>query len=224
MNRAWLAVSAAGCAAAAVFGPLETLADRSFAWHMAQHLVLLVAVPLLMLFSQPFVLFRKLAGDARTVALVRATRPLHVLAWPPIALALYLATLWGTHFSRLYQAALESAPIHAGEHALYLAAGIAFWLPVLNVAPLRPKAYPVRLLYLMVALPQGALLAIAIAAARSPLYAHYAAALSPAAAVSDQQNAAAVMWIGGGLAIFAAILVTMGAWAMRETRAAGALN
>jgi cytochrome c oxidase assembly factor CtaG len=222
MNRGWLLLAAAVCAVAAVFGPLEQLADRSFAWHMAQHLVLLVAVPLLALLSQPFAAIRKVLGDAKTVALLRATRPLHAIALPPIALAIYLAVLWGTHFSQLYESALDDAAIHAAEHGLYLLAGTIFWLPVLSVAPLRPNAYPVRLLYLIVALPQGALLAIALAAARTPLYAHYAALMPAARAVADQQNAAAVMWIGGGLAIFAAMLITLGVWASRELRAAGA--
>jgi putative membrane protein len=220
MRQALLLCAAVICGAAAVFGPLESLADRSFAWHMAQHLVLLIVVPLLVLWSQPFPLVRRVLGDARTVTLLRTTRPLHAFAFPPIALAIYLATLWGTHFSHLYETALEIPAVHVTEHVLYLCAGLLFWLPVLAVAPLRPNPYPVRLLYLIVALPQGALLAIALGSSRTPLYPHYAQFMSPAQAVADQQNAAAVMWIAGGLAVFTAILATMGTWAARELRSA----
>jgi len=220
VRRTALLLAATACFAIAVFGPMERLADRSFAWHMAQHLVLLLAVPLLVLGSQPFPAVRRLIGDARTVALLRSTRPLHALAFPPIALAIFLATLWGTHFSHLYEAALDATPVHAAEHALYLFAGFAFWLPVLTVAPLRPLPYPPRLLYLIVALPQGALLAVALGSARAPLYEHYARLMPAAQALADQQNAAAVMWIAGGLAIFIALLATMGTWAARELRAA----
>lgn len=220
MKRRLLLAAAGACGVAAVFGPFETLADGSFAWHMTQHLVLLVAVPLLVLWSQPFPFVRMLLGDARTVTLVRVTRPLHALALPPVALALFLATLWATHFSSLYEAALDHTYVHALEHVLYLGAGFVFWLPVVTVAPLRPSPYPVRLLYLLVALPQGALLAIALGAARKPLYPHYAQLMSAAQAVTDQQNAAAVMWIAGSLAIFIALLATMGTWAARELRAA----
>jgi putative membrane protein len=216
-----LIAAAVACGILAIFGPLERLADRSFAWHMAQHLILLIVIPLLALWSQPFPLVRRLLGDRRMVALLRATRPLHAIAFPPVALAIFLATLWGTHFSHLYEAALDVAAVHAAEHALYLFAGFVFWLPVLTVAPLRPHAYPVRLLYLFVALPQGALLAIALGAARTPLYPHYAQLMPTARAVADQQNGATVMWIAGGLAIFIAMLATMGTWAARELRAAG---
>ncbi len=221
MRGALLLVAAVACGIVALFGPLERLADRSFAWHMAQHLVLIMAIPLLVLWSQPFSLVRRLLGDARTVALVRSTRPLHLIAFPPVALAIFLATLWGTHFSHVYEAALDATAVHAAEHALYLFAGFVFWLPVLTVAPLRPNAYPVRLLYLIVALPQGALLAIALGAERMPLYPHYAQLMPTAQALADQQNAAAVMWIAGGLAIFVAMLATMATWAAREQRAAG---
>lgn len=221
MKTTLLVAASVACGILAVFGPLERLSDRSFAWHMAQHLVLLIVIPLLVLWSQPFSLVRRLLGDGRTVALLRVTRPLHAIAFPPVALAIFLATLWGTHFSHLYEAALDVGAVHAAEHALYLFAGFVFWLPVLTVAPLRPNAYPVRLLYLIVALPQGALLAIALGAARTPLYPHYAHLMPAAQAVADQQNAAAVMWIAGGLAVFVAMLATMGTWAARELRAAG---
>lgn len=221
MRGVLLFTAGIACGILAVYGPLESLADRSFAWHMAQHLVLLIVVPLLVLWSQPFALVRRLIGSSRTVGLVRATRPLHAVAFPPVALAVFLAVLWGTHFSHLYEAALDSVPVHVTEHSLYLCAGFAFWLPVLTVAPLRPNAYPVRLLYLIVALPQGALLAIALGAARTPLYPHYAQLMPTAQALADQQNAAAVMWIAGGLAIFVALLVTLGTWAARELRTAG---
>jgi len=220
-RAAMLLAAAAGCCGAAVCGPVDALADRSFAWHMAQHLVLLFVVPPLALAAQPFRVLRAILGDARTVALVRATRPLHALAFPPIALAVFLATLWGTHFSRLYETALDDAPVHALEHLLYLVAGLAFWLPVLTVAPLRPNPYPTRILYLMVALPQAALVAVALLGARGPLYAHYAQIMSASRALADQRNAAAVMWIGGGFAVFIALLATIGTWAARETRAAG---
>ena len=154
---------------------------------------------------------------------MRISRPLHVLALPPVALACFVATLWATHYSGLYEASLENAWAHVGEHLLYLAAGMAFWLPVLASPPLRPASFPVRLLYLALALPQGALLAMALVGAQTPLYPHYAAVIgSTTAALADQRNAAAVMWIAGGLVVFGAFLVTLGQWARRESEGAPA--
>ncbi|HTU82972.1 MAG TPA: cytochrome c oxidase assembly protein [Candidatus Acidoferrales bacterium] len=218
--RSMAALAAALVVAAAAFSPVfDRLADASFAWHMVQHLALLFAVPLLLLSARPFGLFAAAAGKRRTAAFVRATRPLHALGRAPVGLCALIAVLWVTHFSGLYEASLEHPLVHVAEHGLYLLAGTLFWLPVLAPPPLRPASFPERLFYLTIALPQGALLGAALDGARAPLYAHYAALASPAAALTDQHAAAAVMWIGGGLTIFAALLSTLGVWALRETRA-----
>jgi putative membrane protein len=204
--------------AAAVAPPLDHLADRSFAWHMLQHLLLMYLAALLFLLARPFEIFAAFAGKSTKARLVRATRPLHVLAAPPVTLMFFVATLWLTHFSALYERSLENAWAHAGEHLLYVVAGVAFWLPVLASPPLRPVSFPARLLYLAVALPQGALLGMAILSAPTPLYPHYAiAAGSISGALSDQRNAAALMWIGGGIVVLGAFLLTLASWARRES-------
>lgn len=195
---------------------VDRLIDTSFAWHMVQHLILLFVIPPLLFAVQPFRIAARLMKKQQLASLVSAMRPLHMLGHPVAALAVFVATMWATHFTPLYEYALENAWAHAGEHALYLFAGMLFWLPVFGPPPLRPLPYPLRLLYLMVALPQGALLAFAIDSAQRPLYAHYAMR-EAASALADQHNAAAIMWIGGGLAIFTAFLITIAIWANRES-------
>jgi hypothetical protein len=125
--------------------------------------------------------------------------------------------MWLTHFTGLYDVALRSRPAHVAEHLLYIAAGTLFWLPVLAPPPLRPLPYPARLFYLAIALPQGALIAMAINGARAPLYAHYVATEGWRNALVDQSNAAAVMWLFGGLVVFVAFLATLAVWAHRES-------
>jgi putative membrane protein len=218
VKRPLFAFTAVVCGAAALAPPMDRLADASFAWHMGQHLVLLYAVPLFVLLAHPFDLFARWAGKRATAVFVRATRPLHAAGSIPFAFAFATATLWGVHFSGLYEAALQNRWLHAGEHALLLTAGTFFWLPVLGTPPLRPYGYPARIFYLMLMLPQGALLAMALGSTRAPLYAHYAAIMPVAQAVADQRNGAAVMWIGGGAIVLCALLATLGVWASREAR------
>lgn len=208
------APAALACGALAFSPAMDVRADASFAWHMVQHLIVLFAIPFFVLAAEPFRIFAQFAPKSWTARLVRATRPLHNAAHPAVALGAFIATLWFTHFSPLYELALEHASIHVAEHALYFVAGLLFWTPVLAPPPLRPLAFPARVLYLFVALPQGALLGFALAGSRHVLYAHYA---GTANAFADQQNAAAVMWIGGGLTLLAAFLCTIGAWAVRES-------
>ena len=111
---------------AAVSGPIDRRADTSFGWHMVQHLVILYGVALLLLLARPFDLFARLAVKSATASLVRAIRPLHVVALPPVAFVIFIAMLWGTHFSPLYELALENGSVHAIEHLLYLIAGLIF--------------------------------------------------------------------------------------------------
>lgn len=218
-SRAVFAATATICTIAVLTPSFDALSDRSFAWHMVQHLVLLFIVPLCVLLADPFHTVLSLAGKRRTAALVRVTDPLRALASPAIALVLFIATLWVTHFSPLYEASLQNEATHVFEHMLYVVAGTIFWLPVIAPPPVRPPAFPVRMLYLILAMPQGALVATAIDSARSPLYPHYAAVLGTAGAIADQNNAAAVMWMCGGMIMLAALLITAAVWARRERRA-----
>ncbi len=221
MSIATLACYAVAAATLAiVLSPMvDARADASFAWHMAQHLALVFIVAPALVAARPFQTFTAVAPKPFIAGFVRATRWMHGLANPVVALGVFVATMWATHFSGLYELALEHTWAHVAEHTVYLIAGILFWLPVLAPPPLRPLPYPARLLYLFVALPQGALLAFALAGTRHVLYPHYAAVNGVGAALSDQSNAAAVMWIGGGLVLLVAFLLTFGAWAMRESRA-----
>ncbi len=209
-------IAALGMLALALSPAIDARADSSFGWHMAQHLVLLFGVSFCIVAGRPFQLFSSLAPKAIVARTVRATRWTHVAAHPALTLSVFVAAMWVAHFSGLYELALERTWAHVAEHALFLTAGVLFWLPVLAPQPLRPLPYPVRLLYLFVALPQGALLALALASAHRVLYSHYAAVSATAAALADQSNAAAVMWIGGGLILFVAFLATLGVWAARE--------
>jgi putative membrane protein len=203
----------------AVSGPIDARSDASFAWHMAQHLALLFVVPLFVLLAHPLEWFGSPRARWRR-GLVRLARsaPVRGLCSPATCLLIFIGVLWGTHFTPLYEAALEHPLIHIGEHLLLLTTGLFFWLPIVAPPPLPVPPHPVRALYLFMALPQGALLAVALLAARHPLYPHYAGPL----AMADQHAAAAVMWVGGGAIVFGAFITIMARWAVRERYAAGA--
>jgi putative membrane protein len=218
MTRSIVCVLAAAAIAALALSPgLDARADASFAWHMVQHLLLLFAVPFFVLASAPYQLFARVAPKRVIVGAARMSRKLEPLWHPAVALPLFIAVLWLTHFSGLYEYALEHEWAHVCEHALFIMAGLAFWTPVLAPPPTKPLPYPLRILFLIVALPQGALLSLALGSAHRVLYAHYATMPN---ALTDQNNAAAIMWIAGGVVVFCAFLGTFGAWALRESRAA----
>jgi cytochrome c oxidase assembly factor CtaG len=217
-----IAAFVSGCVLtiAVLLAPVEPLADRSFAWHMTQHVVLMLVAPPLMLLGAPLLLLvavpppriaRRITGFAQSPAGTALFAPL--TGW-----ILFVAVLWGSHFSPLYEAALEHPAVHVAEHALYVSAALLFWASIVQVGYTpRPLPYPARMLYLFLAIPQGAFLGLALYAARQVLYAHYLRGSTVALALADQQNGGAVMWIAGGLLLFIAFMCTAGAWAAAES-------
>lgn len=209
--------------AGALLPPVDAIADGSFGAHMAQHVVLMLIGPPLLLLGAPLLLLVAATPPAvaKRVTAIAKHPVAHALFSPVTAWLLFVFTIWGVHFSPLYEAALQSEAVHVLEHVLFVTVALLFWIPVVQVgyAP-RPVAFPARMLYLFLALPQGAFLGLALYASHRVLYPHYADVLGPAGALSDQHDGGAVMWIAGGFLLFVAFMLTAGAWAADERREA----
>ena len=206
----------------AVLGPwFDALADRSFAWHMLQHVtIMFVAAPLLLLGAPlrrilaalPRQAARNFARFLRVPAIEALQSP--IVAWLSFTLVLYV-----THFSPLYEAALEHPAAHAFEHGLFLSVALMFWNPVLAAAPApRTLSYPARIFYVFMAMPASAFLALAIYTASHPMYAYYREELGPARALVDQAYGGEVMWLLGGIILFVAFMCLGAAWLRDERR------
>jgi cytochrome c oxidase assembly factor CtaG len=197
-----------------------------FSVHMAQHLLLtLVAAPLFAL-SAPITLLLRLASPAtrqRWILPVLHSRFIRAVSFPVVAWLIFAAVMWGTHFSPLFDRALEDPFVHALEHAGYLVAGLLFWWPAIGADPSPWRmSHPVRLMYVFLQMPQNTFLAVAILNADRPLYPHYATLIrswGPPPLV-DQQMAAGIMWLFGDLGFLAVILGLVVAWMRYEEREA----
>jgi cytochrome c oxidase assembly factor CtaG len=132
---------------------------------------------------------------------------------PLIAWLAFAATGWLVHFSPLYEAATENLPLHVLEHALLLGTALLFWAQV--VGPAATLSHPLRLLYLVVAMPQNTFLALAIFSSGRVLYPHYAGLRDP---LADQRLGGGIMWVAGDLVLLVAVLVVAAAWARHEER------
>jgi len=208
-------------AVGALLPPADTLVDASFAAHMVQHLIFAFVVPPLLLLGAPLLLLVSLPAPRYGRAIARFARhpALLFVISPVVAWLAFVAVLWGIHFSPLYEAALQSPGIHIAEHALLLSVALIFWMSVVQVGYSPHQVpFPVRIFYLFLAIPPGAFLGLAIYSSKHVLYAHYLAGRSFNAALVDQQNAGAVMWIAGGALLFVAFMLTAVVWAARERR------
>lgn len=209
----------------ALQSPVDRYADLLFWVHMVQHLALSMVAPPLLLLGAPMTLaLRSARGPLRRrIAGVAGSRVATIAGHPLVGWLAFVAVLLATHFSPLYEAALEHDWVHELEHALYLGSGLLFWFPVVGVDPARRRlAHPLRLLYLFLAGPVGTVTALAIYSAGRVLYPHYARISPPwgPGAIGDQRLAGVIMWIGGDLLLVVALAAVVVAW-MRHDRALG---
>lgn len=220
----------AGLAAIAValLSGIEAWDTTLFSVHMVQHLLLtLVAAPLIALGAPITTLLRAATPNVRRAILlpILHSRVLRVLAFPVVTWVVFAAVMWGSHFSPLFDASLEDPLVHDLEHALYLGAGLLFWWPAVGLDPSPWRmAYPVRLMYVFLQMPQNTFLAITILGSGVPLYAHYASlgrSWGPSP-LEDQQIAGSLMWLGGDILFLAALAAILAGWMRHEQREAAA--
>lgn len=210
----------------ALDSPLDPLAEKLFAAHMAQHVLLLMVAPPLVVLAAPWSrLWRPLPlgfrrATAKVIARDPRARPLRAtaraLAAPLPAWILFNANLVLWHVPRFYDATLRNQGIHELEHSLFLATGLLFWAAIFESPPLRVRLdWLGRVAYVTGAIVVGWILAIVLALAPHPLYTPYAElAHRPGglSALGDQQIAAGVMWVPGSITLTIAFVLFFYRW------------
>jgi putative copper resistance protein D len=219
---AWLA--GLGVTVLALGSPIERYDTTLFSVHMLQHLLLtMVAAPLLVLAAPVTLLLRFATPEARRrwILPVLHSRVLRAVTHPLVAWLLFAGTMWATHFSPLFDAALEDPLVHRLEHALFVVAALLFWWPAVGADPApRRLGHPGRILYLGLGMPWSSFLALAIFSSSTVLYEHYATierdwGMSP---LEDQAWAGGIMWAGGDLIFLVTLILAVMAWLGAEER------
>ena len=214
--------------AVALLSGVERYDTTLFSVHMVQHLLLmLLAAPLLALAAPVTQLLRAASPGVRRRWLLPVLHSTFAgaVGHPVVAWLTFTLVLWGTHFSPLFDVALEDRGIHQVEHAVYLVAALLFWWPLVAADPVRNRpTYPVRALYALLQMPLNSFLGMAIVFAAEPLYPHYATLGSPygSTPLADQQLAGGIMWLVGDVVFIAAVLAVVAAWMRHEDRDAPA--
>jgi putative membrane protein len=199
----------AGCLIAVATPWLHEAADENVAAHMAQHVLLMVVAPPLLVLSRPLaalvlalpVSFRSrvggLAGGAGRLA----------LAEPGVyaaALASAVA-LWVWHAPFAYDAAVRHESLHALEHATILSTSLLLWWTIAESARRGTRATVLAMASSVTAGLQGSALGLLMVVSATPWYAVYG---SGPAALDDQRTAGALMWgATGGVYVLAVALL-----------------
>jgi putative copper resistance protein D len=211
-----------GFIALALLSPIDLYSDELLSVHMVQHLLLTTIAPPFLAAGGPGTLLLRAADSGvrvRIVLPVLQSRIAQALTFPLVGWIAFVAVMWGTHFSEVYNLALLDERVHAVEHFAYLFAACLFWWPVFSPDPTRWKMRPaVSLVYVLTQMPQMSFLAVALLNAPNPLYPAYAGRGTPFGIdiLADQQVAGGLMWVLGDLAFVVAMGLIVATWLLRE--------
>ncbi|CAL9330573.1 cytochrome c oxidase assembly protein [Streptomyces sp. enrichment culture] len=196
-------------------GPLGGLVPGPFTAHMLQHLVIVMAAPLLVVLARPLTLtLRTLPPGRLRRALPAVTHawPLRALLCPPVAAAVDIGGLWLLYGTGLYAATQHHPLLHAAVHAHVLAAGLLFTFAVCQVDPGRRRwSLAVRGAALLAAGAFHSVLAKSLYAAAPP---------GTSLTVTDLHSGALLMYYGGDLVEVALAAALAVQWYVVSGRAA----
>jgi cytochrome c oxidase assembly factor CtaG len=112
----------------ALFSPIARLADDLVFMHMIEHLLIgdLAALLLVIGLTGPLL---------QPILQIRGLHWLRAISAPWVAFPLWAADLVFWHLPFLYNGVLEYPPLHALQHACFLAFGMVMWMPVFGPLP-----------------------------------------------------------------------------------------
>jgi cytochrome c oxidase assembly factor CtaG len=200
-----------------VGSPLDGFADSLLTVHMIEHLLLMSAIPMLLLYGLPVVpllrglpppVLRGIVGPLMRVTALR--RVAEWLVTPAIAwLAMNVAYLcW--HVPAAYNLALENETVHGVEHLCFLLTSLLFWWYIFRPWPAkqRPDDWGM-LVYLALGDVVMTLLSAFLAFCDRPVYSYYVDHPNPfhIPVLEDQVLGAVVMWVLGSFAYLVPAMV-----------------
>jgi cytochrome c oxidase assembly factor CtaG len=205
----------------ALASPLDALAEQLFAAHMAQHVLLAIVAPPLIVAGAPLTAALWLLPLATRRRLVQWMKRLRwpttlwaALTAPALAWAIHAVAMWIWHLPRLYTLALDNSLVHAAEHASFVGTASLIWWGALYPKRSRRAAYALGAAALFLTMMQsGALGALLTLSHRIWFPVHAAGeARWGVAPLEDQQLAGLIMWVPGGLLYLAAMSALFLAW------------
>jgi putative copper resistance protein D len=228
---AWLA----GCAGLlmATSSGLGRYGPAMFSAHMAQHMILGMLVPILLVLGAPITLaLRALrpAGRDRPpgprewlLAAVHSP-PARWLTHPLVTLPLFVGSYYALYFSGLFPAALPEHWAHQLMNLHFVLVGLAFFWPLVGVDP-APRRLPpaVRLGVVFASVPFHAFFGVALMSANSVIGGEFYRSLAlpwVPDPLRDQQLGGGLAWASGELPLLLVVIALLIQWSRQDERSA----
>jgi putative membrane protein len=194
----------------ALYSPVDALADRSFAVHMAQHEMLMIVAAPLLAASRTYEAWSWALRRRGVQTLATVAAGWRWLAAPARAWWLHAAALWLWHVPAFFLAALGDESIHALQHASFFLSALLFWWAVFGSR--RRNHQGTALALLVTTMLQMNALGLLLTFAPEPWYATEVPPPWGLTALEDQQVGALIMWMFGGMVYAAAALAVVFRW------------
>lgn len=180
-------------------------AEASFAFHMAEHELLMIGVAPLFILARPLGSFAWAlpSGGRAFLTAIAASAPARTLSLPVVAWVLQAAALWAWHMPALFEAALASPALHVLQHASFLVTALLFWWSLFHGGSAMVR-HGAALLSLFTTVLHSSLLGALLA--MSPIVWYSGPGNAPLFTLEDQQLAGIIMWVPGGILYVAAAL------------------
>jgi putative copper resistance protein D len=193
-----------------------------FSLHIAQHLLLGMVAPVLLVLGAPVTLALQAGHRTAQTRVLRVlhSRPVAIGTHPLVVWILFGGTLVVLYFTGLYELSLRNDWVHVLLHVHFVVVGCLFMAYVVGVDPLpRALGYGARILFVAVVLPFHAFLGVALLGRRTVIAGDWYSSLSRpwlSSALSDQKVGAGMLWAFGELFGLVAIGVVLYQWMRHE--------
>jgi cytochrome c oxidase assembly factor CtaG len=220
-------VGGLGSIAIATMSALGTYDTVLFSIHIVQHMILMMVAPLFLALGAPVTLaLRTLPNRPRAMLLaVLHSRLARVLTFPPLTLALFIATPFALYYSQFYEISLRSGFWHAFLHLHFLIIGCLLMWPLVGIDPVPGRiSHPLRLLMLFLMLPFHAFLGISIMSSTTLIAESWYLAFNrswPPSPLDDQYLAGGILWASGDVLALLLLVALFAQWyasSQREAR------
>jgi putative copper resistance protein D len=224
-----------GCAALLVgtSSGIGRYGPAMFSVHMAEHMILSMLVPILLVLGAPVTLsLRALPPAGRSgppgprewlLAAVHSP-PARFLTHPLVALPLFVGSYYALYFSGLFAAALPQHAAHVFMNVHFLLTGLLFFWPLIGIDP-APRRLPpaARLGVLFASVPFHAFFGVAIMSSTTAVGGDFYRSLAlpwVPDPLRDQQLGGGLAWASGELPLLLVVIVLLVQWSRQDERSA----
>lgn len=215
---------------AALQSPIEPLAEHYFSIHQAQHVMVRMVGPLLILLGAPLTpMLRGMPTWARQnivrrLVRSRLARAIYGKATNPVFTTVtFLALLFIWQAPGPHDLAVHNDWVHELMHGTMLTSGFLFWWIVIDPKPHRSRLhYGLRVLYLGLIVLPNTLLGAGITFQEAPIYSAYQELPRPwegFSHLSDQRLGGLILWVPGDMMSILSAGIVMFVWYQREMEA-----